>query len=321
MAATAKKDERSFTIMILPHSGERTLSFPLKVWWFKAGAAFLTIALLAGCTFCIRYARVTISVSRYSSELKRLREENSQQKALIEDYRREATEVEERLDRLEALDQQIRDIINKETAVLSSRSGGSQSRQQPGQRPREQKIALAEVSRGGLSSRHLGLFTEFIEEAGAREESLLSLKQGLLDTVAFLKAKPSTMPALGWVTSAFGYRRSPVSRSRSEFHEGIDIGAPYGSPVRAAGDGVVVYAGYHGGLGRTVIIDHGFGIRSWYGHCCKILVRQGEKVTRGHTIAQVGSSGLSTGPHLHYQVTVNATYVDPRDFFEVSEIQ
>ncbi|MGE5543161.1 MAG: M23 family metallopeptidase, partial [Bacillota bacterium] len=146
------------------------------------------------------------------------------------------------------------------------------------------------------------------------------LKDGLVSTIAFLRAKPSILPTLGSITSTFGYRRSPVSR-RNEFHEGIDIGAPYGAPIKASGDGVVAFSGYRGGLGRTVIIDHDYGIRSWYGHCYKLLVRQGEKVTRGQVIAYVGSTGVSTGPHLHYQVTVEGKHVDPKEFLEVSAAQ
>ncbi|MGE5483646.1 MAG: M23 family metallopeptidase [Ignavibacteriales bacterium] len=316
MPGTAKKDDRSFTIMVLPHSGEKAISFRLRISWLRAGAAVLTVALLTLSIFCVRYARMSISSTQYHSELNRLREENSSQKALLEDYEKDAAEAAARLDRLDALDKQIRELIDRESAVLSARSGGSR----PAQQPREEKVAVAEVSRSGLGVRRQGLFTALIEEASIREQSLLSLKDGLASTIAFLRAKPSIMPTLGSITSPFGYRRSPVSK-RSEFHEGMDIGAPYGAPVKASGDGVVTFSGYHGGLGRTVIIDHGYGIKTWYGHCYKLLVRQGEKVTRGRVIAYVGSSGLSTGPHLHYQVTVDGTYVDPREFLEVSEAQ
>jgi len=312
----AKKDNRSFTIMVLPHSGEKAISFPLRVSWLRMGAAVLTVIALTVSALCVRYARMSVSAARYQSELSRLRSENSTQKTLLDDYENEAVETRSRLDRLKILDKQIRELMDREKAVLPARSGESQSME----RPRAEKIALVEVSRDGAGVRRAGLFSPLIEEARIREESLLSLQDDLKDTIAFLRAKPSIIPTVGPITSGFGYRRSPVSRSRTEFHEGVDIGAPYGSPIRATGDGVVTLSGYYGGLGKTVVIDHGYGIKSWYGHCCRLDVRQGEKIPRDKVIAYVGSSGLSTGPHLHYQITVNGKCVDPREFFEADEV-
>ncbi|MBI3911323.1 MAG: peptidoglycan DD-metalloendopeptidase family protein, partial [Armatimonadetes bacterium] len=107
-------------------------------------------------------------------------------------------------------------------------------------------------------------------------------------------------PSRGIVTSRFGYRGR-------KHHHGIDIAAPVGSPIRATRDGIVRSAGWQGGYGRLVILDHGGGLSTWYGHASKILVREGQRVAKGEVIARVGTSGEVTGPNLHFEVRRNNT--------------
>jgi len=117
-------------------------------------------------------------------------------------------------------------------------------------------------------------------------------------------------PADGPITSGFGMRYHPILR-RNRIHNGVDIGAGYGSPIRAAADGEVILAGYMRGYGNTVIVDHGGGVSTLYGHCSDLLVGEGQTVRQGQTIARVGSTGLATGPHLHFEVRRNGTPVNP----------
>lgn len=124
---------------------------------------------------------------------------------------------------------------------------------------------------------------------------------------------PTLTPAVGTYTSAFGYRVHPIS-GRTKMHEGIDLSAPTGTPIRASGDGIVILAGRRNGYGNTVQIEHGFGYATLYGHCSRILVKEGDTVHRGQVIALVGSTGASTGPHLHYEVSVDGTKVAPDGF-------
>lgn len=121
---------------------------------------------------------------------------------------------------------------------------------------------------------------------------------------------PSLWPVLGPITGSFGERQDPFT-GEGAFHPGIDIGAVYGSSVHAAADGVVVYAGWEQGYGRFVVIDHGFGISTCYGHLSAINTQVGARVDRGDVIGYVGDSGRSTGPHLHYEVRINNTPVNP----------
>jgi murein DD-endopeptidase MepM/ murein hydrolase activator NlpD len=119
-----------------------------------------------------------------------------------------------------------------------------------------------------------------------------------------------TMPAQGPVTSYFGYRYHPILHF-TRFHAGVDIGAGWGSPIVAAGDGRVVAAGWGGGFGREVEIAHGGGLTSVYGHMSEIVAQPGSFVRAGQLIGYVGSSGLSTGPHLHFEVRQGGTPVNP----------
>jgi len=121
------------------------------------------------------------------------------------------------------------------------------------------------------------------------------------------------MPVKGRLTSPYGYRTHPIYGVR-KLHTGIDVAAPSGTAIRAAGDGVVVFAGRWGGYGNCVILDHGGGTATLYGHCSRLAVASGQKVSQGQTIAHVGSTGLSTGPHLHFEVRRDGHPVDPMGY-------
>jgi len=145
------------------------------------------------------------------------------------------------------------------------------------------------------------------------EINIHELDQHLLDKDSFLKSTPTLLPARGWITSYYGPRKSHYS-GRIKMHEGLDIGAKVGSNIIAPADGIVTYSGKKPGFGYFVQIDHGYGVETIYAHASKLDVDKGEKIIRGRLIARVGNTGFSTGPHLHYEVRVNGTPVDPLYF-------
>lgn len=142
-----------------------------------------------------------------------------------------------------------------------------------------------------------------IEDA-IKKDQQQSLSRGVLGTGKML------WPVRGRITSNFGWRYHPVIKKK-KYHNGLDIAVPSGTPVLAADSGVVLVSGWRGGYGNFVALDHGNGISTCYGHNSKLLVKAGEKVVKGQTIAVSGNTGLSTGPHLHFEVRINGTPANP----------
>ena len=138
-------------------------------------------------------------------------------------------------------------------------------------------------------------------------EGLRLMPQPGLGDAAFT---PSLWPVLGHISGGFGERLDPFS-GEGAFHTGVDISSDYGAEVRVSADGVVVTADTHSGYGRLVVVDHGFGISTWYGHLSGYNTRSGARVKRGQTIGFVGVSGRVTGPHVHYEVRINGAPVNP----------
>ena len=129
-----------------------------------------------------------------------------------------------------------------------------------------------------------------------------------------LESMPSILPTAGWMTSRFAKSRMHPIHNRPLPHEGVDISAPKGTPIFAAAKGRVLRAGWVVGYGLTVEIDHGYGYTTLYGHAAKLLVQRGQVVNRGDVIAQVGSTGIATAPHLHYEVSLNGVPQNPTNF-------
>jgi murein DD-endopeptidase MepM/ murein hydrolase activator NlpD len=125
-----------------------------------------------------------------------------------------------------------------------------------------------------------------------------------------LTSTPSLWPVIGHLTGSFGERMDPFS-GEGAFHTGVDISSQYGDAVRVAADGVVIEAETRAGYGRLVVVDHGYGLTTWYGHLSTFSVLAGEQLRRGDTIGNVGVSGRSTGPHVHYEVRINGAPVNP----------
>ena len=150
-------------------------------------------------------------------------------------------------------------------------------------------------------------------ETALREKSFVELKSHLSEQSSLLASTPSVWPARGWLSSGFGKRKSPFTGLMQK-HAGLDIANRLGTPIIATADGIVVYVGRKQALGKVVIINHGYGIKTVYGHLSKALVKKGQKVKRGVKIAEMGNTGRSTGPHIHYDVVVNGVSVNPKTY-------
>jgi murein DD-endopeptidase MepM/ murein hydrolase activator NlpD len=183
-------------------------------------------------------------------------------------------------------------------------------------------IVKSRAMGGGSPS---GLFAPILDGAFAAPDStfgalreLLMVLENRLDTVrngverrqALAAATPSIWPVVGWLSSPFGSRRDPFTGG-ADFHPGLDISADYGVPVHAPADGVVTSAGASGNYGNLVVVDHGYGITTRYGHLSRFGVSPGVHVHRGDVIGYVGSTGRSTNAHLHYEILLNGQLTNP----------
>jgi murein DD-endopeptidase MepM/ murein hydrolase activator NlpD len=135
----------------------------------------------------------------------------------------------------------------------------------------------------------------------------------LSQQTTLLASIPSLAPLDGWITSAFGKRTSPFT-GEPAIHKGLDVAAPLGTPIFSPADGVVLFAGQRAGFGNYILIAHGVGITTGYGHNAQNLVTAGQVLNRGDQVATVGQTGRATGPHLHYEVILNGRTVDPAKF-------
>ncbi len=144
--------------------------------------------------------------------------------------------------------------------------------------------------------------------------SILEASDSLAAHVDLLESTPSILPTSGRLTSGFSYARLHPIHHRELSHQGMDLSAPRGTPILAAANGRVTRAGRRAGYGLVVELDHGYGYSTLYGHASQILVRPGQRVERGDVIAQVGSTGITTSPHLHYEVRVGERPVNPMNY-------
>ncbi len=157
-----------------------------------------------------------------------------------------------------------------------------------------------------------GMLDELAAESERIESKILQYQQSRRSSNSYNQTFSGglSMPVSGRITSRFGYRVHPITHVRS-LHTGVDIACPTGTPIKAAAAGEVIGAGWMGAYGYAVIIDHGGGISTLYGHNSKLLVRVGQKVSKGQTIAKAGSTGYSTGSHCHFEKRVNGKPVNP----------
>jgi murein DD-endopeptidase MepM/ murein hydrolase activator NlpD len=268
-------------------------------------------------------------------ELDGLRKETVERRAQVAAFQEKLEGVDERLARLQEFERKVRIIANlpgsagtggaEITAVGDGDEGdlGDHSDEGGLTEPIEGVPASGPSSRillpaeGDPEPKRVSLLQQAAEYLGevadGQSETLEDLVNKLEGKRDFLASSPSIWPAKGWLTSRYGYRVSPFT-GRRQFHAGIDIAGASGTDVVSPARGRVTFAGKRGPLGNCITIDHGWGVRTQYGHNKQLFVKKGDTVERGTRIATMGNSGRSTGPHLHYVVEVNGKTRNPLDY-------
>jgi murein DD-endopeptidase MepM/ murein hydrolase activator NlpD len=242
------------------------------------------------------------------------REELQIQRQQISDFSQEINTLKEKLLALNEFEKKIRVMADLDKRPDSGNLFGVGG---PIPRTLDPKVALSEQRNSLVREMHSQvdqLTLAAVSQEGNFQELVAHMEKqrGLIASIPTIQPIDREIEHL--VTSRFDFRLSPFTNAR-EFHKGYDISAREGTPIYATAAGTVTFAGDKGLLGKAVIVDHGHGLTTTYGHCSRILKLQGEKVRRWDAIALVGNTGRSTGPHLHYEVALHGVPVNPEKYF------
>jgi murein DD-endopeptidase MepM/ murein hydrolase activator NlpD len=293
-----------FTVIVVSDHSQAVRKFRVprrllqKAVW--GGLGFTAVALFVG----IHY----LTLLSAASENAVLREEKEQLRSQVLLVQEKVAHIGATLDRVERFDAKLRTAVSSLQDPVRNLAIGPVGTPEPETVPAG-PVPAAEQNLKALPGR-LGSMEA---DAARSERSLRQLQEYFDDQRSLLASTPSIWPTRGWVTSDFGTRVDPYSEDR-KMHEGLDVATPHGQQVSSPSDGVVVFNGVEGGYGKVLVIDHGYGVKTRYGHLSETFVRVGDRVKRGDKVAGVGNTGKSTGPHLHYEVRVNGIPENPRKF-------
>jgi murein DD-endopeptidase MepM/ murein hydrolase activator NlpD len=312
---------RFITIMVVPESS-KTVHWTVSSLGVKVILGLLVVLGLGGAAVLYDYIQLTGQVA----ENKALRLENRQLAIQLQSLDNKLGLVQTRLENIHQFEEKIRKFtslndpermrtlamgpVEDQDAKADGEDGtfGALERDVSSEDPLRTLRTASMVSNMDMKLREVARVSRL------KEQSVHDLYEIVQENQSFLRSMPSIRPALGWVTSTFGYRVSPYTGYK-KLHDGLDIAAGIGTMVFAPADGVVTFAGVKPGYGLVLVIDHGYGIETRYAHNSKFLVKPGDVVKRGQKVANTGNTGLSTGPHLHYEVRINGIPIDPAKYF------
>lgn len=328
--------------MLIPERTRRVHRLVIPTFMLRIGGVLLSLASVLGVVLAVDYAHVLAKLA----ENKRLKGENFK-------LRQEMQLIRNKVETMETTVERVRNYAKKLQILTGQDKGGEGDlpmggpesldrgdvERRPAGVPRGKRGADGETTSlvepegldDGEASDWAGAGTvddesvasaepvadriEQLQTSSERAERLLArLQSFLVAQSAIIAATPSLLPTAGFLSSNFGYRRNPYNGT-FRLHAGIDIAAETGTPVRAPAQGTVVYSGYREGYGKCVVINHGYGISTLFAHNSKLYATVGAKVRRGEVISEVGSTGHSTGPHLHFEIRKNGVPVNPVTFF------
>ncbi len=287
--------DRRWTVMVVPHGSDSPRSFSVSE---RAVRAAVYAGSVLAAVVIVGFGTAVATTGRYISSAIRPTEANA-----MSSRPRDVAEVAQRVASL----RDTLDVIRKREAQIRLLAG------LPSTDSAAAIAAGGDVAAGDSATAaptHADVET-LIQRADLLSARFAAVTDSLeLNTKRFASV-PSIMPTAGWLTSQFSRARVHPLLHTTRPHEGIDVAAPMGAPIVAPASGTVTKVGYENGYGNVLEIDHGNGIVTRYAHCSRIDVKAGQRVTRGQRIAAVGSTGLATGPHLHYEIHINGKVVNP----------
>lgn len=328
-------DNKTLTVLLVSDRKSKVRKFSFSTTHVKLGLWSLALLIVLMAAVVVDY----LSLLSQSVENRRLHAENTELRSQMQIVEGKLNTVETSMERIRTFVTKLKLItdvndpdrgLNLAMGPMARMNEATDELTVPNQMRAPASVIMAEpllkpktmtdIMRGEVAKEEerdyakLSIRIDHIAKvAELREQGVLELWEKLQDRSSLLSATPSTKPVQGWYTSRFGYRISPYT-DKPMMHEGLDIAASPGAPVYAPADGVVTFVGHDPGYGKLIIIDHGYGVESRYGHNSQTFVQNGQKIRHGEHIASVGNTGRSTGPHLHYEVRVNGEPVDPINY-------
>lgn len=274
------KDNRIYTVLISPSRTSKVRQLSIHRNIIRAGATIFVVALVVVTYGVARLGQHEALNLRYLS----VKAENESLKQTNDAYQNSYAKLKGQISYIEDM--------SKELARSAKMQHSPETDELVGIGGPETVVALDKAAD------HL-------------EREVRHISDRLHSDVLRLASIPRGLPVNGYITDGFGMRRNPFNGEGREVHEGLDIAVDFGTPVAATADGLVIYASPHAGYGNLVIVYHSNGITSRYGHLSRIAVEAGQRVKRGDQVGNVGSTGRSTGPHVHYEIRENDQSVDP----------
>ena len=295
-----------YTVIVMPRRRGREFQLRLPRGAFVLAAVLAVLYLLPGAWVLVQSVQLQQEAAGFDNLERRYWEQQVAARKLANEVERFRAQVAD----LRQLDYQLRVITDLGVERPSPSQYGIGGSMDGRGAPLPQRTAATDGSL--LASAAEGL--DGLEEiAQYQEESFNNLKTFLSTQRDLIQHSPHRWPVPGFVSSGYGDRLDPFTGLMTP-HHGIDIVAPRGTVVKAPAKGIVTFAGVDPTLGNMLVIDHGYGVITRYGHNEALLVHEGQRVERGDSITLVGSSGQSTGPHLHYEIRINDIAIDPRKF-------
>ncbi len=329
-------DKKKVTLFVVSNQTGKTRKVVLSAAWLKALSFISAIVIIIFAAGLVDYFGLLVQVM----ENKRLKAENAQLTKQFQVVESKVSSLENSLERVKTFTTKLKLITNvdaddritkltmgpkpsagqpvEEYEPMEQRQDGEALTQQDqvfaNKRPLDDQVG--ELANENTDKDYASLVVRIekaVKETQLKEQSVIDLWESLSERQSLLNSTPNIKPAKGWLTSRFGYRISPFT-GKTTLHAGMDIAAAPGSPVYAPADGVVVFASYDESYGKLISIDYGFGVTTRFGHLSQIYVQVGQRVTKWDVVGAVGNTGRSTGPHLHYEVRINGTAVDPINY-------
>ena len=295
--------KKEFTFVVIPPATSKVIRLKIPRVLLVGGLLLITAFAVVGAASIYRWAALSGELTAYEA----LKSDYLHQQVSIKKVANQVDRFKDEIDHLREMDYKLRLITDLEVDRPGPSTYGIGGFIDGSDQTLLQQANLSGMDLLGVLNKDLSRLEKLVRY---QEESFNSLKAHLADKKDVIERTPYRWPVRGFLSSTYGPRSDPFTGTQ-RMHAAIDIVAPKGTPIKSPADGIVTYSGVDPSLGNMLVLDHGYGVITRYGHNNANLVREGQRVKRGDTVATVGSTGRSTGPHLHYEVRVNDVAINP----------